>query len=185
MGTNRNKSFEIRDGIIIASDSDLGHFSTGISVPTHTGKAGDLYWQGSNGSWWRLESDGNAWKQATSAGRIGVSLAFSDNNSPFLSVNGASFEKISEFLFSGTDLLGLPTLMKVIARTSATSGDIKVFDSTNSLTIVEKNITNIPDEIIDMGTLSNLPASEAIFEIQMKRTGGGSTFISALEFGFT
>lgn len=41
-----------------------------------------------------------------------------------------------------------------------------------ALTVPESNFTNNNLEINDMGTLSNLPTDEAIFEIQARRIGG-------------
>lgn len=188
MGTNRDKAHEVNDGLIIASESDFGHLSTGTAVPTHTGKLGDLYWQGGVGSWWRLEADGNDWKQATSSGKIGALLSFEGNANPFLSVVNPNFELVGSFSFSGTTLLGVPQTIKLIASVnSGATGEYKIFDETNLLQIaLLTGVTNTIDEISDMGTLANLPSNEAIFEVQMRRSaGGGAINISALELGFT
>ena len=54
----------------------------------------------------------------------------------------------------------------------------------NGNSIAEKNFTNTTKAIVDLGTLSNIPASEAIFEVQMKRTGGGNAYLAAINVGW-
>ena len=55
---------------------------------------------------------------------------------------------------------------------SVDSYDIRVYDSTNNNVIASANFTNNDVGIMDMGSLSNLPTSSAIFEFQAKRNGG-------------
>jgi len=50
----------------------------------------------------------------------------------------------------------------------ADSYDVRVYDITNDNIIAEKNFTNTSMEINDLGTLSNLPTNDAIFEVQVK-----------------
>lgn len=57
---------------------------------------------------------------------------------------------------------------------STVSYDVRIFDSTNSLTIAEKNFSNSTSTINDMGTLLNLPLGEAILEVQVKKNGGNN-----------
>jgi hypothetical protein len=95
-------------------------------------------------------------------------------NSDFNTVS-ATYVQAGIFRFGGTTTLSTPTKIKAIGWKDAatTSWDMQVIDITNSLTIVTKtgNTGNIP-EIVDLGALSNLPASEAMFEVQLKRAGG-------------
>ncbi len=68
-----------------------------------------------------------------------------------------------------------PTKIEAIVEISgATSGDIRIFDETNSLTVAE--LTGFSDAsatLKDLGTISNLPVTPAIFSIQLLRTGAG------------
>lgn len=67
--------------------------------------------------------------------------------------------------------------IKILSKmdNSLTSYDVRVYDTINGLTIAEKNFTNTGFAINDMGTLSNLPASESIFEVQVRRNGGSGS----------
>ena len=85
-----------------------------------------------------------------------------------------SYTIVSELIFAGTTMLGTPTTIKAILEmTGATNMDCRIFDVTNALVIAEKlgNVVAIAT-IVDLGTLSNLSAGEAIWEVQVRRTGG-------------
>jgi len=92
-----------------------------------------------------------------------------------------SYQVIARLIFRGTVALGTPTNIKIITEVNgggSPSGDIKIFDVTNSNTIVEKTgITTAPFAILDLGTLSNLPTGEAVIEIQMKKNTGSTNNI--------
>ena len=80
---------------------------------------------------------------------------------------------VANFIFRGTTALGTPTAIKVISlvEDASNAASIKIFDVTNSLTIAEgTGFTNIVFAINDLGTLSNLSAGEAIWELQGKLT---------------
>ena len=86
-------------------------------------------------------------------------------------------------IFPGTDILG-PNLSiaKIIAylTAGANAGSVRVYDETNSQTIVEiTGITDVTPTIYDSGALSNLPTGEAIWKIEAQ---GGSGSTIRLEF---
>ena len=60
--------------------------------------------------------------------------------------------------------------IKIIAymQNGNTSYDVKIYDVNNNKVIAEKNFTNTTEDILDMGSLSNLPYKETIFEVQVK-----------------
>lgn len=94
------------------------------------------------------------------------------------------YRKMTEFIFEGTNCLGNILGMNVVTRKNAgpTSYDVRVFDFTNVKVIAELlGSTNTVYEIKDMGTLGNLSAGIALWELQMRRNapGGGRVFISA------
>ena len=68
MAIDRDRAHEVENGIIVASKANLGHLSSALAVPTHTGKEGDYYFDGATGSWWYLASDGSVWTRATAVG---------------------------------------------------------------------------------------------------------------------
>jgi hypothetical protein len=74
------------------------------------------------------------------------------------------------YLFRGTTKMGTPTNIKVIfEQTVGVNGqDIRIYDLTNAQVICSVANQSGGPKIIDMGALSNLPAAEAIFEVQTK-----------------
>ena len=85
--------------------------------------------------------------------------------------NSTSYVVSAEFIFRGTNVLGIPAAIKAITD-SVTSGDIKIYDVTNAETICEKiSVTAGSPTIVDLGVLSNLPVEEALFEIQIRKVG--------------
>ena len=92
---------------------------------------------------------------------------------------------VGRFAFRGTTILGTPTNIKaVVVMSGANPGDIKIFDVTNSLQIVEKTgISNTTVAIIDLGALSNLPTGEAMFELQLRVPAVGAVSITVDSLG--
>src|SRR3989344_8221084 len=88
--------------------------------------------------------------------------ATSSNNT-----TSSTYATIMELTVNGETTSPISSI-KVLSRKIAqiTSYDVRVYDTTNSNIIVERNFTNNNLEINDLGTLSNLPLSSAIFEIQ-------------------
>lgn len=94
---------------------------------------------------------------------------------PNFNTTNAAYTTAGIFLFGGTTALGTPTAFKVVGfkDPGPTSWDFRVLDITNATTIVTKTgNTGTAPEIVDAGALSNLPAAQAIFEIQIQRAGG-------------
>lgn len=89
--------------------------------------------------------------------------------------------------FEGTDKLGIPTAIKAIVNTDGNSQscNMKIYDMTNDLTIVEKTGLNNEDlEYIDLGTLDNLPEDEAILELHLKASSGDGILVYSLVIKF-
>lgn len=88
--------------------------------------------------------------------------------------NNTSYTVDYAFYFRGTVDLGIPNNIKVVVQDDASSSkfDVRIFDITNSLVIAEK-LDIEPGSIpinIDLGTLSNLPTGEAVWEVQSKKS---------------
>jgi hypothetical protein len=79
------------------------------------------------------------------------------------------------FRFQGTDLLGTPMKISVIAGwIDNTTQSVRIYDIDNNQVICERtDITNEFPSAEDMGTISNLPTGPALWEVQMKRPQGG------------
>ena len=81
-----------------------------------------------------------------------------------------SWKVLTSFIFLGTSTWGFPASIKVLAKQKSGSGTIRIYDLTNDQTVATKDtIANSSYAIIDVGTLSNLPVTEAVFEIQGKK----------------
>ena len=112
------------------------------------------------------------WK-ADPAGGGGGSGSFTFT-SKRLKVDDTTYKTKGRFVFQGSTVTGTPTLIKIIAEVSSGStGSVRLFDATNSLVIAEKTgISSTTPSIVDMGTISNVPTGEAIFEIQLRNSLG-------------
>jgi len=91
-----------------------------------------------------------------------------------------SFTVQARFGFDGTTALGTPSAIKALVSSDTCTGRWRVFDTTNSLVIATSATiaSGQAPVIIDMGTLSNLPAAAAIWEIQgIRDTGSGGNEI--------
>ena len=102
--------------------------------------------------------------------------------------NATTYERVAAFPFSGTAVI--PTISKINAllrrNGAATSVSMRIYDITNAQVIAEVTGVTTLDEtaITDLGVISNLPAGEATFEIQLLKvggTGGARAFLSGLE----
>jgi len=178
MSFTRSKAYEVsNDGYLMENGVWI---TSGSGVPSHAAVDGDRFFQ-SNGTQWRYMTN---WIAIGESDIIsGGSVTLNGVAAPQLTSAQTSFKVLAKFIYRGSNLVGIPNSIRILAWTSATSGDIKFFDKTNGNTIVEKNITNSVEAVIDMGTLSNIPTTEAVIEIQAKKTGGGAVFIAAAVLG--
>jgi hypothetical protein len=104
------------------------------------------------------------------------SFSFTRNNNDFLQENGASYSSVAKFIYTGSSILGIPTIIKAnVWNFGGTSVSIQIFDVTNSLQIAEvTNVTNSSiDNIQDLVAISNIPLNAALFEVRLLLVGGG------------
>lgn len=95
-----------------------------------------------------------------------------------------SYTLESRMIWEGSKRLGEPTGIRVIAEAGGTSGWVKLYDVTNAKTIAEKEFTNNSPELISLDNLSDISKDEAIWEIQIKKVGGGFSIVHALSIRF-
>jgi hypothetical protein len=107
----------------------------------------------------------------------------------YRSATAAAYSTVSRFIFRGSTIHGTPTNAKAIAWISSSSqtGRVRLYDITNSLTIATSGtFNNTTGAIIDLGTISNVPTGDAIFEVQILSSITSNTvFISAAHIYFT
>ncbi len=113
--------------------------------------------------------------------RIGWSFDAS-GNAPGLE---ATYTRHSVALWSGSFFYGRPPvrIKALVEPESATrTFSIRVYDVTNSEVIAEATglFGPISMSVFDLGALTNVPAGEAVWEIQLKRPSGNANKINAL-----
>ena len=98
----------------------------------------------------------------------GLMFSFTDQTAAGIEVQNTTYRLIGRFFFAGTDKLGVMSKIKIMAHRCSGSNDysLKVYDVINGNQIVEKTgLTNDDYQVIDLGTLSNLPSGESVFEL--------------------
>ena len=153
-----NRSFAVNVQKSIEIDTDILQLTNDLASP------GNDQVYGTDGAGVK------GWKADPAGGGSG-SFTFTSKK---LYVDDTTYKAKGRWLFQGSTIEGTPTLIKIIAEVaSGSTGSIRLFDATNSLVIVEKTgISSTTPSIIDMGTISNVPTGEAIFEIQLKNSLG-------------
>lgn len=89
--------------------------------------------------------------------------------------SGTSYETTQKFIYDGSDSWGSISKIEALAWTenAAKPGDIRILDVTNSLVIAELlDFANETEDILDLGTISNVPTGSAVFHVQLRRPGG-------------
>ncbi len=124
------------------------------------------------------------WTETTQSGGAGkqtFEISWAAGTSNGVDTTNGAYTVVATFIFAGTTSIGSPTSIKAICETDATtSADIRIQDVTNVQTIAElTGWTDASPAIKDLGTISNLPSGEAIWEVQIFRTGTGGQFARA------
>lgn len=91
-----------------------------------------------------------------------------------VTTKNATYTFATRFIYMGSTTTGIPTTALVIGGVDSTATmSIRIFDITNSLTIAEvTDVTVITPSIINLGTISNIPTGQAIFELQILKSAG-------------
>ena len=102
-------------------------------------------------------------------------------------INNTTYQRYGIYGYDGSTTIGKIQKITIIGYkdTNVTNYSVKIFDLTNSLTIAEVTFTNTSENIVNMGTLSNIPDNPAIIEIQVKKTGGTTlqkAYVSSVTF---
>lgn len=94
-------------------------------------------------------------------------------------VLSTSYQVVGEaFIFGGSNTWGTPTeILALHSQTGAAtkSHDLRVYDVTNGNVICEiTGFNNLVDQVDNLGIISNVPTTSAIWEVQARRVGGGN-----------
>jgi hypothetical protein len=91
-------------------------------------------------------------------------------------VKQTSYKTVGEIIHLGIDDNGQILEAKVIAYkdSGVTSYDVRIVDKENGSVVIceATGLTNDEKSVVDLGTISNQPDGESIFEVQIKKTGG-------------
>jgi len=93
------------------------------------------------------------------------------------STTNGTYTTIGKLIFGGINNWGLISKINVLSyvESGATYG-VRIYDTTNSLVIAEiLNQSNASVAIVDLGVISNLSDTQAIWEAQIKRMSGAAS----------
>ncbi len=101
----------------------------------------------------------------------------------------ATWQRVACYIWQGTTFYGKsPTSIEVAAvrLSGSVTYDLRIQDITNGLTIATlSGLSNTVFVIHNLGTLSNIPAGQALFELQSQRAAGAATIeVCAQEITF-
>ena len=107
-----------------------------------------------------------------------VSFPLFTDTTDYKEYTGTSWEVVDDFSFDGTDTR-TPTRFEIVGSRDGTSGTAycRLYDYTNSQVIAEISWTATAEDEYQDTSLQNLPATNAILEIQVKTDGGDSARI--------
>lgn len=124
---------------------------------------------------------GAIWYTGDRPYNINSSLPLSFRFDP-VTTTSTSYNVFGSFIYRGlnTDNTISTMLAIVTTSTTTTTGQVRVIDFTNGSVVIAESATFGPTNgaqiVINLGTISNLPTGQAIFQIQLRRVaGGGST----------
>ena len=108
--------------------------------------------------------------------------AFTGVFSPYVQITSAAYVTSARFIFRGSSVVGTPTAIRVTHHQSVggSSHSIRIINA-GSTTIAEATgFTNTTSQIDSLGTISNVPTGETIWEVQALRTTTGEARLSSL-----
>lgn len=92
-----------------------------------------------------------------------------------IKTTSSEWTRMDHFIYPGS-VIAPTNVSRILVNTDADTGvtyKVRVYDVTNSTVVgTVTGKTNLDPEIINLGTLSNIPSSDALFEVQLARTAG-------------
>ena len=95
---------------------------------------------------------------------------YGTSSADYRSSTSTTYTSMCRFIFRGTNNYSLPTNIKVVTWVSSAAyhSNVRLYDITNSQIIATSaNITSTSNTIVDLGTISNVPTTDAILEFQI------------------
>jgi hypothetical protein len=91
--------------------------------------------------------------------------------------NSTVYKKIGVYLYIGSIYKNISKICAIAYTDKASSYSIRVYDVTNKKVICEGTFSNITSDLQNLGTITNLPKTKSIFEIQSKTNDKSSTTV--------
>ena len=106
-----------------------------------------------------------------------------DSGNSYHGNSQGSYKIVRQILFPGTDTLGVPARVRIIAwvEDAAKPGAFRI-EAPAGQVLELTGITNTAPAILDAGVPSNLPASNGILELQIKGNSGKNLYVSSVVF---
>ena len=115
----------------------------------------------------------------------GIYCSLMTSAAPYVSTVATSYTALGRFIYPGSTEAGTITrvLAVVYQTTGSATASIRIYDTTNSLVICElTGFSDVNPTIKDLGTISNVPAGQVIFEVQAKTSASNKTvYVSAVQ----
>lgn len=116
------------------------------------------------------------WKQITNPSRssLPMNVVFGNSNGQPITIDSANYVVVSNFIYKGTDNeSSITEILATVEVDSPAIGQIKIYDFTNKQVIATSStFNNTIKNMINLGTISNLPTTQSIIEIQVRKTSG-------------
>lgn len=116
----------------------------------------------------------------TSKARIQNFVIFPKRNS----IKTTKYTLAHAFEYLGSDAIGVIDYIDLMAYVDSTSNtyDVRIVNSENGQILVENtDLSNNSLEVIDLGTISNIPTAKTTLELQVKRNGSSGNKTIELE----
>jgi hypothetical protein len=147
--------------------SDIDHFFTHLNdvPPTYSGSAGDFV---------AVKSGEDGLDFVTVSGIEDTkvfSFALRDNSADFFQVSSTTWTVAATFPFPGTDVV-VPTVFSIVGSRDGTTdlAECRLYDATNTNEICYLSWSADVKAIYSNTSLANIPTSEAMFEVQIKKS---------------
>lgn len=136
-------------------------------------------------SCWDATATAAVWKKSptggsASSGRASFVVTLTSQTGAVRETASTSYETLGKFVYDGINILGSATAILANAwKISGPGGatfDVRIFDLSNGNAIagiLAQSATD-PHNIIDLGSISNLPSTRAVFAVQCRRSGGAN-----------
>jgi hypothetical protein len=99
----------------------------------------------------------------------------SSSGQPYIETTSTTYDVVAQYGWAGSDLVSpVQAIGAIVELGGGTDMSIRIFDVTNVATIAElTGITDVTFTFRDLGAVTNVSATPAVWEIQLLANGGG------------